>query len=176
MLPLLPEDASTVFDSELTADTSPGRYFTSHASDENSTTHYEEYAQITGFDVDHTNSDDLTFPGFRPMRHYLTDETARYLVSERRWSKEDDPRDAVGQKNVIIIFVCIATIEDCLVDSNSGDLLPVNEPFDALMDLLGMRDRTTGKSRSYDFLSTIRRAFVKSRSKEIEHHLSNGVR
>lgn len=176
MLPLLPEDTSTIFDSEITADTSPGRYVTSHASDENATSHYEEYAQITGFDVDHTNSDDLTFPGFRPMRDYLTTETARYLVSERRWSREDDHRDTVGQKNVIIIFVCIATVEDCLVDDDSESLLPVNEPFDALMDLLGMRDRTTGKGRTYEFLSTIRRAFVKSRSKEIEHHLANGIR
>lgn len=176
MLPLLPEDTSTVFDSELTADTSPGRYVTSHTSDENTATQYEEYAQITGFDVDNTYSDDLTFPGFRPMRDYLAPETARYLVSERRWSKEDDHRATVGQKNVIIIFVCIATIEDCLVDLNSGDLLPVNKPFDALMDLLGMRDRTTGLRRNHEFLSTIRRAFVKSRSKEIEHHLANGIR
>lgn len=169
------EDASTLLRSELTADTSPGRYIHSH-DDEDATTHYEEFARITGFDVDYTNSDDLTFPGFRPMRHYLSSETAKYLVSELRWSREGDPRGTIGQKNVIIIFVCIATIEDCLVDEETGDLLPVTEPFDALLNLLGMRNRIAGLPRTYKFLSTIRRSFVNSRAKEIRCHLEKGNR
>lgn len=173
---LLTGDTSTLVDSELTADTSRGRYVHSQDQDQDSDTHYEEYVPIIGFDADYTNSDDLTFPGFRPMRHYLTGEPAQYLLCERRWSKAGDPRSTVGQKNVIIIFVCIATIEECLVDEESGAMLSVTVPFDALMDVLGMRDRPTGRRRSSVFLQTIRDAFVKSRSQEIRQHLDNGNR
>lgn len=173
---LLTGDTSTLVDSELTADTSRGRYVHSQDQDQDSDTHYEEYVPIIGFDADYTNSDDLTFPGFRPMRHYLTGEPAQYLLCERRWSKEGDPSSTVGQKNVIIIFVCIATIEECLVDEESGEMLSVTVPFGALMDVLGMRDRPTGRRRRPVFLQTIRDAFVKSRSQEIRQHLDNGNR
>lgn len=176
MFSLLAGDTSTTLDSKLTADTSPGRYVHSHNIDENTTDHYEEYARITGCDADYNDSDDLTFPGFRPMRHYLDSEPARYLVTYRRWSEESDSRRTVGQKNVIIIFVCIATIEECLVDKSSENLLPVDAPFEALMEPLGMLNRTTGRSRNNEFLSTIRGAFVKSRSEEIKYHLANGTR
>lgn len=172
---LLTEDSSTIFESELTADTSPGRYAHSHDVDgENNTADHEGYVSITGFGVDYTNSDDLTFPGFRPMRHYLTAEAADYLVSERRWSNQGDSVDTVGQKNVIVLFVCFVTIEECLVDEKSQSLLPAIGPFDDLMDRLGIRRSPSNSRRSYKFLLAIRNAFVRSRSGEIKYHLENG--
>lgn len=170
---ILYEDASTVLDSELSklsADTNPERYVHSDGL----ATHYEEYARITGFDVDYTDRDDLTFPGFRSMRHCLSAEAAHHLVTDRRWCNIDDPVDVVGQKNVIIIFVCIATVEECLVDEKSETTLPVVRQFQDLMDLLGISDRPTGRPRNYKFLEGIRTAFVSSRASEIKGHLQEG--
>ncbi|KAH8775266.1 hypothetical protein F5883DRAFT_640546 [Diaporthe sp. PMI_573] len=171
----LNEDASTVVDSELTADASPTRYAHSHdAVDGSINTPYEGYARIFGFDVDHTNTDNLKFPGFRPMRYLLTREAARYLLSERQWSNQDDSDDTVGQKNTIVIFVCFATIEECFVDEKSEKLLPVIGPFKALVDTLGMRYQPNGRPRGYEFLLAIRNAVVNSRCDEIKRHLASG--
>lgn len=174
MSSLVAGDASTVIDSELTADTSPGRYFHSHDGvDGEPTAQYEGYARITGLGVDYTDGDDVTFPGFNPMRHYLTREAAHYLVSEHRWCNEGDSVDIVGQKNVIVIFVCIATMEEFLVDEAPG--YPAIRPFKALMDTLGISQPLKGRPRSYKFLWAIRNAFVSSRSKVTESHLENGL-
>lgn len=170
---ILHGDVSTVLDSELsklTADTSPERYVHSDGI----ATHYEEYARIIGFGTDYTDRDDLTFPGFRSMRHYLTAEAAHHLVTERQWCNIDDPVDVVGQKNVIIIFVCIATIEECLVDEKSETTLPVIRQFEDLMGLLGISHRPSGLPRDYRFLDGIRTAFVSSRASEIRGYLQDG--
>lgn len=144
------------------------------ASERTTTTQYEPYARITGFGIDYTDCDDVTFPGFRPMRHYLTREAARYLVSERRWSNDGDSVDVVGRKNVIILFVCIATIEECLLGENFEDELRVARPFKDLMDLLGISHTPDGRPRSHMFLCGIQTSFVKSRSALIKSHLENG--
>lgn len=172
---LLAEDTSTVLGSELTADTSPERYVHSHDGvDDYTTTQYEPYVRITGFGIDYTDCDDVTFPGFRPMRDYLTRDAARYLVSERRWSNEGDSVDIVGQKNLIIIFVCFATIEECLLDEKSEDELRVARPFKALMSLMGIKHLPNGLDRTHMFLCGIQTAFVNSRSAVIRFHLENG--
>lgn len=108
------------------------------------------------------------------MRHYLTGEAAHRLVTERRWCNIDDPVDVVGQKNVIIIFVCIATIEECLVDEISETTLPVYRQFEDLMGLLGISPRSSGRPRNYTFLNGIRTAFVSSRASEIQGYLQDG--
>lgn len=168
---LLVQDGSSICDTDLTADTSPERYVYSYMGNEDEGPEEQEYARITGFDIDYTNADNLSFNGFRSMRGYLSGGAAHYLVSERRWSNEGDSDETVGQKNVIIIFVGIATIEECLVCEKSETILPVNRAFDALMDTLGMHTRRTRNPLAFTFLRAIRNAFIASRRAEIEIHL-----
>lgn len=167
-------NASTA-DSELTAAASLSQpVHSDDATDGSNDDPHERLAATFGSDVDHTNNASLAFPGFRPLRFRLNDEATHFLLSDRRWCNQDDSERTVGQKNTIIIFVCMGTIEECLVDERSGKLLPVAEPFEALMDTLDLRCMPNGTHRSYKFISAIRAAFVRSRHGEIKRQMAIG--
>lgn len=166
------DDASTLAGSEMTFSNNPDRYSLSHNGGEHELYEEEDFVVITGFDQDHTKADKMTFFGFAPMRYRLHDKALDFLLEHRRWADATDSEYTVGKKNVIVCFVGLATIEDCLVCEDDERLLPTVASFAALMDTLGILQRRG--PQAHTFMKAIQRAFTRSRIQEIQECLRKG--
>lgn len=166
-------ETSTIAESEYTFVNNTQRYALSHIDGEQGLYEDDEVVEIVGCGINHANADKITFFGFASMRNRFQENIPRFLLGNRRWSEEEDSEITVAKKNVIVFFVGLATIEECLLKDDGKRLVDFAEPFRPLMRALGFIQHE-GK-QMHTFMKGIQREFTKSRSEEIQDCLSKGL-
>ncbi|ROW09331.1 hypothetical protein VPNG_05852 [Cytospora leucostoma] len=165
------DDTSTIAESEHTFVNNAQRYALSHVGGDQGLYEDDEVVEIVGCGINHANADKLTFFGFASMRDRFYGNIPVFLLQDRRWASDGDSEFTIGKKNVIICFVAVATIEECLVSEDGKRMPPITEGYHGLMDALGLTQRKTPKRHT--FLNAIIKGFTRSREEEINNCLRN---